>query len=553
MGKPVFKSYNQGQSVLFPASLDEKLPADSPARLINNIVDSLDISRIIDTYKVGGRSAYHPRMMLKVVIYGYLNNIYSCRKIENALNDRVSFMWLSGNQTPDHNTINRFRSSHLKDCIHEIFTQVVMMLVGMEYLSLESAYIDGTKIESRANRYTFVWRKSVEKNKARLEEKIRKVLELVEEGIAQDNLPEDEPPRPLNSEELKKRIAEINRENRGKAEEKAIKTLENKHLPKLEEYEKHLEILEDRNSYSKTDNAATFMRLKDDHMQNGQLKPAYNVQISTEKQFYTHYDIFPNPGDMLTLKPFLEGFKQRHGKYPAKAIADSGYGSEENYGFMEHCHIEPFVKYNYFHKEQKKSFKNNGFLVQNLYYNPDGDYYVCPMGQHMEKKMDLTRRSDNGYESDISVYQAKNCTGCPLRGLCHKAKDNRSIEVNHNLNRLRNKARECLTSEEGLMHCSRRPIEPEAVFGQSKSNKGYNRFRHFNHNNRMDKVIMDFAIFAVAFNLEKLYRKIRDRGKEPSKVKNKPPFTGFILSCHSRNHKAEKIKTSPLNYMSWAA
>lgn len=234
MAKPVFKSYIQGQSVLFPASLDEKLPADSPARLINHIVDNLDISRVIDTYKFGGRSAYHPRMMLKVVIYGYLSNIYSCRKIENALNDRVSFMWLSGNQTPDHNTINRFRSSHLKDTIHDIFTQVVVMLVKMNYLSLESAYVDGIKIESRANRYTFVWRKSVEKNKAKLEEKIRKVLELVEEGIAQDNLPDDEPPRPLDSEELKRRIAEINRENRSKAEDKAIRTLENKHLPKLQ-------------------------------------------------------------------------------------------------------------------------------------------------------------------------------------------------------------------------------------------------------------------------------------------------------------------------------
>jgi len=290
MAKPVFKNYPQGQSVLFPASLDEKLPPDSPARLINHIVDNLDISGVIDTYKFGGRSPYHPRMMLKVVIYGYLNNIYSCRKIENALNDRVSFMWLSGNQAPDHNTINRFRSSHLKDTIHDIFTQVVVMLAGMGYLSLESAYIDGTKIESRANRYTFVWRKSVEKNKAKLEDKICKVLELVEEGIAQDNLPDDEPPRPLNSEELKRRIDGINRENRTRAEGKAIKTLEDKHLPKLEEYERHLEVLGERNSYSKTDQAATFMRLKDDHMQNGQLKPAYNVQIATENQFFTHYD-----------------------------------------------------------------------------------------------------------------------------------------------------------------------------------------------------------------------------------------------------------------------
>ncbi|MDY9918118.1 MULTISPECIES: IS1182 family transposase [Proteiniphilum] len=552
MAKPVFKSYTQGQSVLFPASLDEKLPADSPARLINHIVDSLDISRVIDTYKFGGRSAYHPRMMLKVVIYGYLNNIYSCRKIENALNDRVSFMWLSGNQAPDHNTINRFRSSHLKDTIHEIFTQVVVMLVGMEYLSLEPAYIDGTKIESRANRYTFVWRKSVEKNKVKLEEKIRKVLELVEEGIAQDNLPDDEPPRPLNSEELKRRIAEINRENRSKEQEKAIRTLENKHLPKLEEYEKHLETLGERNSYSRTDKAATFMRLKDDHMQNGQLKPAYNVQIATQNQFLTHYDIFPNPGDTLTLKPFMEGFRQRYGKYPVKNIADSGYGSEENYEFMEQNSIEAFVKYNYFHKEQTKSFKNNGFLAQNLYYNPEGDYYVCPMGQHMEKVGTTTRKSESGYQSHLSVYQAKNCTGCPLRCLCHKAKENRSMEVNHNLNRLRNKARERLTSEEGLMHRSRRPIEPEAVFGQSKSNKGYDRFRHFN-DEQTDRVMMDFAIFAVAFNLEKLHRKRQDAGKKQAKAKNNPFFTGFILFCQQENNRSVKIRTSAQHNMTYAA
>ena len=225
MSKPIFKSYNQGQISLFPASLDEKIPQDSPVRTINQIVDNLDITNVFDTYKGGGTSAYHPRMMLKVILYSYLNNIYSCRKIEQALLDRVSFMWLASNQTPDHNTINRFRSSHLKNTIHQIFTQVVVMLVDMGYLSLDVIYVDGTKLESRANRYTFVWRKSVEKNKAKLEAKIRKVLEMVEEGIAQDNQPDDEPPTPINSEELKKRIAQINQENRSKEEKKSIKKI----------------------------------------------------------------------------------------------------------------------------------------------------------------------------------------------------------------------------------------------------------------------------------------------------------------------------------------
>lgn len=503
MAKPKFKSYNQGQVTLFPPSLDEKVPENSPARIINQIVDSLDLSKVFDTYKGGGTTAYNPRMMLKVVLYGYLNNIYSSRKIEQALTDRVSFMWLSGNQTPDHNTINRFRSSHLKDSIHEVFTQVVVMLVEMGCLSLEVAYVDGTKIESRSNRYTFVWRKSIEKYKDRLEERIHKILGMIEEGIAGDNNPDDDPPTPFNSEEIKRRVAQINRENRSKEEQKAIKTLENKLLPKLEEYERDLDTLANRNSYSKTDTDATFMRMKEDHMLNGQLKPAYNVQISTENQFISHYDFYPNPTDTLTLIPFLNSFENRYNILPGKVVADSGYGSEENYEFMQENDIEPFVKFNYFHKEQKRAFKKNGFLSQNLYYNSEEDYYVCPMGQHMDKAGKKRNKTASGYESTSTLYEAKNCNGCPLKCLCTNAKGNRRIEVNHNLDRHKQRIRELLTSEEGIYHRSQRPIEPESVFGQTKSNKHYNRFRHF----KKDKVLMDFAIFAIAFNIGKLHMK----------------------------------------------
>ncbi|OJV35084.1 MAG: hypothetical protein BGO29_09700 [Bacteroidales bacterium 36-12] len=505
--KPVFKECNQGQTTLFPVSLDSKISQNSPVRLVNQITDSLDISKIVDTYKGGGTSSYPPRVMLKIVIFAYLSNIYSCRKIEDAVKDRITFMWLSGGLEPDHNTINRFRSKHLKDTVNDIFTQVVTMLVEMGYLSLEVAYIDGTKMESRANRYTFVWRKTVEKNKAKLEVKIRKILEYIDEGIMQDNQPDDEPPTPINSEDVKKRIAEINRENRSREEEKAIKTLENKFLPKLEEYEKHLETLGNRNSYSKTDPDATFMHLKDDHMQNGQLKPAYNLQIGTENQFISHFSFFPNPTDFLTFKPFVNGFRERFEKnfekVLKKAVADSGYGSEENYDFMEMNDIEPFVKFSYFHKEQKRSFKNNAFIAQNLFYNKDMDFFVCPMGQRMEKVGVGTRKSEGGFISKVSYYQAKNCSDCPLKCLCNKAEGNRRIEVNHNLNRHKEKVRQLLTSEEGLYHRSQRPIEPESVFGQGKSNKQYFRFRHFGK----DLINMDFAIFAIAFNIGKLHNK----------------------------------------------
>ncbi len=514
MAKITFKNYPQGQILLFPASLEEKIPENSPVRLVNQIVDQLDISQVLSTYKGGGTSSYSPRMMLKLVIYSYLNNHYSCRKIEKQNLENIHYMWLSGMQTPDHNTINNFRSKNLKDTINGIFTQVVILLVEMGHLSLDVAYIDGTKIESRANRYTFVWRKTVEKNKAKLETKIQQILSQIEEGIAQDNQPENETPTAIDSAELKKRIAQINRENLSKKETKTVKELEEKHLPKLVEYENHLKTLGRRNSYSKTDPNATFMRMKEDHMKNGQLKPAYNVQISTENQYFTHIDFFSNPTDFLTFKPFNDGFKARYGKMPQKEVADSGYGSEENYEFMQNNGIEAFVKYPLFHAEQKRKYKNNAFLAQNLFYNKEKDYLVCPMGQHMDNIGTATRKSGSGYLSNITRYQAKNCTNCPLKCLCHNAKGNRQVEINHKLNEYRKNARELLTSLEGRKHRKLRPIEPESVFGQTKANKLYNRFRHFG----LDKVKMDFAIFAIAFNMGKLYNKTQNPSKKQKKA-----------------------------------
>lgn len=386
MRKPVFKPNSQGQISLFPARLDQNIAEGAPVRLVNQIVEQLDISTIERTYKGGGTSSFHPRVMLKVLFYAYMNNIYSCRKIEKQLLENVHYMWLSGNQTPDFRTINYFRSHHLKGIINQLFTQVVLMLVEMGYISLQTVYIDGTKMESRAGRYTFVWRKTVEKNKAKLETKIREILRMIDEGIAQDNLPDDEPPTPINSEDLKKRIAQINRENLSKEKQKSIKTLEEKHLPKLREYENHLETLGTRNSYSKTDTDATFMRMKDDHMRNGQLKPAYNLQIGTENQFITQLDFFPNPTDTLTMVPFFEGWKERYSAYPQTVIADAGYGSEENYGFMEDKQMEAFVKYNYFHAEQKKKFKENAFIPRIYITMQQTTTLYVPWGNILKKR-----------------------------------------------------------------------------------------------------------------------------------------------------------------------
>lgn len=501
-----FKPDNQNQVLLFPGRLDENIPSIHPVRIVNEVVDKLDISDLLSEYKGGGTSAYHPRMLLKVLIYGYLNNIYSSRKIAQQLRENIPFMWLSGRQTPDFRTINDFRSKRLKGRIHDLFTRVVSLMCEEGFVSLTTQYIDGTKLEGASNRYTFVWRKSIEKHKPRLEEHIREVFDIIEKAIEEDNACACTTTLTgMSSEELRKRLACLtSRLNTpGKNVEKACKELENKLLPKLQEYEEKLSVCGDRNSYSKTDRDATFMRMKEDHMKNGQLKPAYNVQISTVNQVITYFDIFQRPGDTALLIPYLEAFKERYGLKDLRGhvvVADAGYGSEENYEYMEKEKITGYVKYNYFHAEQKKKFRDNIFLAQNLFYNPVGDFIICPMGQRMDFVYRKKKKSDLGYESETFVYKACECQGCPLRCRCHKAQGNRTVELNHKLRKYKRKARELLMSEEGMKHRSKRPVEVEAVFGQLKKNRRFNRFLL----RGLNKVEVEFGLLAMAHNLMKL-------------------------------------------------
>ena len=511
MPKIHYHPYTPNQLVLFPQRIDENIAGNDPVRIVNAIVDSLNLEAFKKLYKEKGRSPYHPRMMLKVILYAYMNNVYSCRRIEKLLLRDIHYIWLAGYEKPDFITINRFRN-RVKGEINNIFTQVVLILSSKGFITLDVEYIDGTKIESKANKYTFVWRKSVEKNRAKLMKKISVLLDQVEDVIAQDNtvgknekveftpsmltdiiseLKEslETPPAPTDKEEKKK----------CRERERQVKQLE-EHLDKLQEYDDHLTAMGERNSYSKTDPDATFMRMKEDAMNNGQTKPGYNLQIATENQFITNFALYPNPTDTLTFIPFEEMFFSRYGRFAKKAVADSGYGSEENYRFMDGNGTEAFVKYNYFHKEQKPRYKPNPFHPESLYYNKREDYYVCPMGQHMNRIGMKRGKTGSGYVTESICYQAARCEGCPLRGQCFKAKGNRIMEVNHRLNEYKRQARKRLTSKEGIQHRGKRCIEPEAVFGQIKYNMQYRRFRHFTK----DKVTMDFAFFAIAFNIKKL-------------------------------------------------
>ncbi len=527
-----FRPHINNQTVLFPQRIDEDIAENDPVRIVNAVVDSLNLANFNKLYKERGRSPYHPKMMLKAVIYAYMNNIYSCRKIEKALRRDIHFIWLAGYEKPDHKTINNFRN-RVKDEINNVFTRLVLLLAERGFVSLDVEYIDGTKIESKANKYTFVWRKTVEKNRARLQEKLRVLLQQIDEQIAQDYAADTDAveftPDTVTTliEELKESLAREpepgSKEEKSRVRErkKQLKQLEG-HRDKLAEYDGRLLQMGDRNSMSKTDPEATFMRMKEDAMNNGQTKPGYNLQIGTENQFITDFALFPNPTDTLTMIPFFNSFLDRYHRLPSEAVADSGYGSEENYRFMEEAGMEAYVKYNRFHIELRPRYKPNPFHHDTFHYNADEDYYVCPMGQHMTRIGTSHSKTASGYRSQKARYRAQNCKGCPLRCLCYRAKgDRRTIEVNHRLNRYKEKARERLTSQEGIRQRGRRCIEPEAVFGQMKYDMAYKRFRHFGK----DKVKMDFAFFAIAFNIKKMCSRI---AKQRENGGNKPNFDLFL-------------------------
>ncbi len=550
-----FKEYAQGLGELFPQTYEEIIPQNAPVRFVSYIIDQLNFDDIYKKYPHLGRSPYHPRMMFKVLIFAYMNNVYSCREIEDCILSNVRYMWLAANQKPDFVTINRFRQ-RVKDEINKMFVQVVKTLANEGHVSLDVAYIDGTKIESKANRYTFVWRKTAERSLAKLHEQIPVLLEQVEDVVAQDKrdiaaLRNENKDKQLvdikevneKKKRLKNAIAEAtDKEEQSKLREKlrAVKELEEK-SEKISMYEERIEQMDGRNSMSKTDPDATFMRLKEDHMKNGQTKPAYNLQIATENQFILHADLYPNANDVLTLPHFLTTFHENYNKYPAAVVADGGYGSEENYEFLMKRLSTPYIKYNHFHSDMRKGGDPNPFHVSHFIYNKEDNTCTCPQGQRLNYVETAIRTSGSGYERSVDLYQATDCSTCPMKQACNRGRSKgRTIEIDHRLEGYKQHVRELLTSEEGKRHRARRCIEPEAVFGQMKYNMHYRRFRHFGKEN----VKADFLTFAIAFNIKKLIAKLLRGGKGGNNTPHcaatrpiLPPTQALHLHSRPKLHK----------------
>lgn len=505
MAKKVFKTHQFGQIMLLPPSLDEMIDQNHPVRVVSQIIDQIDITPLERKYKGGGTSSYHPRVLLKILVYAYLDNVYSSRRIEACLKENIHYMWVSGMSTPDHNTINRFRGDRLQEVLKQVFSQVVLLLVDHGLVNMKEVYLDGTKIEANASRYSFVWGKSIKTSKKRIENQLEELWKYAC-GIARDEMKDTEPLHfeQIAPEAVKQAIEKIDQAIKDKEVDKKVKQKINyakKNWPEnLKRYEDQEKILGKRNNYSKTDPDASFMRMKEDHMRNGQLKPGYNLQISTHDQFILHYSLHQNQTDTLTLCPHMEGYKNQYDSMPDVVVADAGYGSEENYEYLENQQIEGFVKFNYFHLEQQDKFREDPSKQENLYYNAVQDCFYCPMGQKMVNIGTEIKRTDNGYERLYTKYQAKNCQGCPMRGVCNDQKSNRVISVNHKLRKYKEQARQRLLSELGITHRKKRPADVEVVFAAIKHN---NNFRRFNLRG-LPKVEVETGLLAIAHNLAKM-------------------------------------------------
>ncbi len=511
--KVTFKPYDVGQGELIPPTADELIPVNHLVRIVNSTLDQIDLHLLVKQYKGGGASRYSPLMLLKILIYGYLNNICSSRMIAKAVRENIYFRWIAGCQMPDFRTINSFRKDKLAPVINEVFVEVVKLLHKQGYVQLDTLYVDGTKIESRANRYTFVWRRAVENFDKRLEDKVRTYLEDAQSIAEAEDLrfgDEDLPEMgkgPVSAETIAEMASKINKtlEKLSDDEDKPVKKkLKRIHkaftedfLPRKQKYEHHKGRFDERNSYSRTDPEATFMRMKEDHMRNGQLKPGYNIQVGTEAGYVTTYGVYPNPTDTKTLQPVLEQFHRDYSKYPENLIADKGYGSIENYAECEQKSIDAYIKYQHWEVEKKKRSKKYRYRWWKFKYDERKDLFICPEGRELTFENNKTRVRYDGTREHLQVYSSSDCESCHAHDQCTKAR-NRKIEFNRKRHELQQKARDRLTTEAGWQLYRKRGAEVETVFGQVKGNWGFRRFNGWGKSN----ADCEWGLLMMAYNLK---------------------------------------------------
>jgi len=510
--------------VCLPMNFEVQIPTDEPVRLLNAVLEELDYRKLTATYSRLGRIEYPARLLFKIIVYAYVCGLYSSRAIERACWDSICFRYLlEGHRPPDHNTISRFRSQHLPEVVEDLLHQMVQLLMEHGEISFEKSavFIDGTKIEANAGRYTFIWKTRVTKSQLKLGEKIVKELpELLEKSGAGIRAPKE-----ITVQRLKKIRKQLYAAKErmgivfvyGKGHHKtglqrAIETIAN-WLERLKKYNLDIHICGDRNSYSKTDHDATFMHMKEDHMKNGQLKPGYNANVATVGEYIVGNYISADRTDVKTFIPFLEKLCK---KYPVKrVVVDSGYESEENYKYVDGSEqLSLFVKPSNHEQVKSKKYKTDIGRRENMPYDKEKDEYTCAQGKKLKAAYTKKRKSGTGYASEVTVYECADCKGCPVKGKCIRQKKTDKTPLNERVKRLevskyfaeqRDAMEEKISTEEGILLRVNRSIQAEGVFAMIKEDMNFRRFMTRGKQN----VTVEWNLVSIAYNILKLHHKIQ--------------------------------------------
>ena len=518
------KNYTLNQSeyqLKLPLELETIIPENDSVRLLSQLVEEMDLTDLYSTYE--RINSLSPRTLLKIVLYSYMNGDYSSRSMELNCKRDINFMFLlEGHKAPDHATLARFRSLHFAPCSKRILAEVSNILFDLGEISGETIFIDGTKIEACANKYTFVWKKAVTKNQAKLLIKLADFVAECEKAydikIVYGNTI-----KMKHVKRLRKRLLKLCKEEKitfvhgiGKRKsplQKSFETLDG-YLNKLKEYNQKIHKCGSRNSYSKTDEDATFMRMKEDAMMNGQLKPAYNLQHGVDSEYITWLTIGPQPTDTTTLIPFLKDAEQNL-KFKYKNItADAGYESEENYLFLEENNQIAFIKPANYEISKTRKYKNDIGKMDNMEYDEEGDFYTCKNNQKLVVDHIRHSKSKTGYVSEKTIYKCENCDGCPYKSECIKGNNcktpleerTKMLQVAKTFIEQRKADLERIISEEGKLYRMNRSIQAEGSFGDIKQDMQFRRYLTKGAAN----VLAESTLLAIARNINKLHNKIQN-------------------------------------------
>lgn len=508
--------------IKLPLDVEILIPADDPVRLLSAFVEGMELSDLYQTYGKIKKDQATPRQLLKIMVYASMNRIYSSRDIETACRRDINFMYLlEGKPAPDHATFARFISLHFAQCSKKTLAEVSKLLYSLGEISGESIFIDGTKIESIANKYTFVWKKAVTKNQAKLFDKI---LVLVEEceNLYGFRIAYNGKVSLHTLKRLRKKLCRIRQEEgiafvhgtgrRKTRLQRSLETLET-YIAKLKEYNKKLYVCGDRNSYSKTDPDATFMRMKEDAMLNGQLKPAYNLQHGVDSEYITWLDISPRPTDTRTLIPFLKDMELYLPFKYQEIVADAGYESEENYLFLEENGQLAYIKPQNYEISKTRKYRQDIGRMENMTYDEKADCYYCKNGQVLTVQYEKREKTASGYRRTVTVYGSNGCSGCPFKTDCIKGNNCKTpmedrqkvLYVSKKMKEKRQETLERITSDHGTQLRMNRSIQAEGSFANIKEDMGFRRYLYRGNAN----VTAQSILLAIGYNINKLHHKIQ--------------------------------------------